>query len=194
MSRTRGLPREILNLDVAVVTTNHETSELLNLELQRVHARVKHVWPIPDLLPENVDVIYCDLVPDLSQRIPWVPGNPKSALILLVQPGPANLDLVRNLAPDAILHTPFVSSEVFTSVLLAQTHFKYAQRLSSRVEKLDETLRSVRAVERAKLILMTKRKMDEEGAYRHLRQEAMSRRSTISAVAAAIIDSYELIG
>lgn len=194
MSRTRGLPKEILDLDIAVVTTNQEMSELLTRELHRVHANVRHVWPMPDLLPENVDVIYCDLVPDLSRRIPWVPGNPKAALILLVKPGPVNLDLVRNLAPDAILHTPFAASEVFTSVLLAQTHFKYAQRLSSRIEKLDETLRSVRVVERAKLILMTKRKMDEEDAYRHLRQEAMSRRSTISAVAAAIVDSHELIG
>lgn len=194
MRRAGGLPKEITGLEIAVATPRDESGGLFIRELQRTHARVRHVWPLPELLPQDVDVLCCDLVPDLSRRIAWVPGDPKAALILLVDALQVNLDLMRSVAPDAILHRPFTAPEVLTSLLLAQTHFNYVRRLTSRIQKLDETMQAVRNVERAKMILMLKREMGEEEAYRHIRQEAMSRRVTISVVAAAIVDSYELLG
>jgi AmiR/NasT family two-component response regulator len=194
VQRASRLPKEIMGLDIAVVTLRDESGALLIRELQRTHARVRHVWPVPELLPQDIDVLLCDLLPDLSRRIPWVPGDPKAALVLLVDGLELDLHLVRNLAPDAILHRPFTAFEILPNLLLAQSHFNYARRLTSRIHKLEETMQAVRTVERAKMILMIKREMGEEEAYRHMRQEAMSRRVTINAVAAAIVDSYELMG
>ena len=204
MSRTEGMhvqlpPRsplkEIKGLDIAVATARDESGELLIRELQRTHARVSYVWPMPERLPEDVDVIYCDMGPGLSQRIPWVPGDSKAALVLLIGvTPPLDLDLMRNLAPDAVLHRPFTRPQVLTSLTLARAHFNYGRRLLSRVGKLDEMLHGMRNVERAKTILMTKREMREEDAYHYLRRQAMSRRLTISAIATAIIDSHELLG
>ena len=47
---------------------------------------------------------------------------------------------------------------------------------ATRIDKLDETLRSFRSVERAKSILMEKRNLDEEEAYHFMRRQAMSQR------------------
>ena len=55
-------------------------------------------------------------------------------------------------------------------------------------------LRSFRSVERAKNILMEKRNLDEEAAYHFMRRQAMSQRVSVGAVAAAIIDSRDIIG
>jgi AmiR/NasT family two-component response regulator len=83
---------------------------------------------------------------------------------------------------------------VATSLALARAQFLYERRLRSRIDKLDETLRAFRSVERAKTILMQTRKLDEEEAYHFMRRQAMSRRISITAVAAAIVDSNELLG
>jgi AmiR/NasT family two-component response regulator len=102
--------------------------------------------------------------------------------------------MLRNCAPDAVLHRPLTTHAVLSSLILARAHFTYNQRLRSRIEKLDETLRSIRSVERAKSILMAKRQMREDEAYQFMRRQAMTRRVPISAVAAAIVDSEEVLG
>ncbi len=185
---------EFTNLDVVVATRRDDEGEFLVRTLQRARARVRYVWPLPDRLPEDPDVVFCDLTPELPMRIPWVPGEPKAALAVIVGPGPiAELDLLINSAPDAVLHRPFTSSAVVVSLMLARSHFAYERRLRWRINKLDESLRLMRGVERAKEILMRTRQMCEGEAYRFMRQQAMSRRVSITTVARAIVDSHELL-
>jgi AmiR/NasT family two-component response regulator len=190
-----GLPAEIANLDILVVTRTDDCGGLLVRELQRTRARVRHLWPMPEVLPENADVIFCDLAPGLPARLPWVPGEPKSALVLLIAPAPPpDFELLRNCAPDAVLHRPVTTHAVLASVVLARTRFTYERRLRGRIERLDQTLRVIRAVERAKSILMSERKIGEDEAYQFMRRQAMERRVSIGAVAAAIVDSNDLLG
>jgi AmiR/NasT family two-component response regulator len=104
------------------------------------------------------------------------------------------LKLLRNCAPHAVLHRPFSGATVLTSLAIARSQFLYEQRLRARIDKLDETLRSFRCIERAKSILMEKRNLDEDEAYHFMRRQAMKQRVTVSVVATAIIDSHELLG
>ena len=101
---------------------------------------------------------------------------------------------MRNCAPDAVLQRPFATHAVLTSLVLARTHFTYQQRLRGRIDKLDETLRAIRSVERAKAILMAKENMREDQAYHFMRRQAMARRVSLSAVAATIVNSHEVLG
>ncbi len=189
------LPAEIVDLDILVATQRDEVGELLIRELQRTRARVRHLWPVPERLPEDADVVFVDLAPGLAARIPWLPGEPKSALVLIIPPfPPPDLELLRNCAPDAVLHRPFTTHAVLTTLVLARSHFGYDRRLRGRVDKLDDTLRAFRNVERAKAILMAKENLREDEAYHFMRRQAMSRRVSLSAVAAAIVDSQQLLG
>ncbi|MGE0761378.1 MAG: ANTAR domain-containing response regulator [Pirellulaceae bacterium] len=191
----RSLMMELGNLDLIVATRRDEDGELLIRELQRVRAKVRHLWPVPDRLPEDADVIFSDFVPGLADRIPWIPGEPKAALVTLIPLAPPpDLAALRDCAPDAVLHKPFTTYGILTSLVMARSHFLYEQRLRSRIEKLDENLRAMRSVERAKAILMNSRSLREDEAYNFLRRQAMARRVSISAVAAAIVDSHEILG
>jgi hypothetical protein len=60
------------------------------------------------------------------------------------------------------------------SRLCARANFSIEHGLRARINRLDETLRSFRSVERAKNILMEKRKLDDEEAYHFMRRQAMS--------------------
>lgn len=185
---------EFSDLDLVVATRRDDEGEFLIRVLQRTRARVRHVWPVPDRLTEDTDVIFCDLSPELLQRIPWVPGEPKAALVVIIAPAaPPDLDLLINSTPDAVLHRPFTSNAVLASLVLARIHFAYDRRLRWRINKLDEILHVMRTVERAKEILMRTRQMREEEAYRFIRQQAMNRRVSITAVATAIVDSQAFL-
>jgi AmiR/NasT family two-component response regulator len=189
-----SLRAEFARLDAVVAVARDYDGDCLIRELQRVRARVRHVWPLPERLPEDTDVLFCALEPGLPARIPWVPGEPKAALVVVVRPGVApNLDLLVNCAADAALHQPINSDNVLASLALARSHFTYHRRLRWRINKLDESLRGMRAVERAKEILMRTRHMCEEEAYGFIRAQAMKRRAPITTIAAAIVDSHDIL-
>jgi len=182
-------------LDIVTAVRPDEEGDALIRELQRSRARVRRLWPLPARLPEDTDVIVSELVPELPQCLPWVPGQPMAALIAVMAAiQPPDLKLLRNTAPHAILHRPFTANTVLTSLAIARAQFLYERRLRSRIDKLDETLRAFRRVERAKNILMQTRNIDEEEAYQFMRRQAMKHRISISAVAAAIVDSCEVLG
>lgn len=169
-------------------------SELLVRELRRTRSEVHCIWPVPELLASDADVVFCDLSRDLPSRLPGVPGDAKLALVLVLPVSPPpNLELIRNCTPDAVLHRPLTAPAILVSLLEAHAHFTYEQRLRSRIAKLDETLRSVRTIERAKAILVEMRHLDEEGAYRFLRQQAMNKRVSIGTVATMIVESHEIL-
>lgn len=195
LQNERALLLELSRLDAIVLTRRDEDGELLIRELQRLRARVRHVWPMPDRLPEDTDVVYCDFGPGFADRIPWVPGEPKTTLVAIIPLAPRpDLAALRNSAPDAVLHKPFTTWAVLTSLVMARSQFLYAQRLRTRIDKLDENLRAMRSVERAKAILMAARNIREDEAYNFMRRQAMDRRVSISAIAATIVDSHEILG
>ncbi len=187
--------RELADLDIAVITRRDGGGELLVRELQRTRARVRHIWPAPDIIPTTFDVVYCDLLDDLPQRLPWLPGEPEAALIVILAAGQSlDLGLLRNCASHAVVQQPAPDQAVLASLLVGHGHFLYERRLRGRIDKLDENLRTMRSVERAKAILMQTRKISEEEAYHYLRRQAMERRVTIGVLANVIVDSQDLLG
>jgi AmiR/NasT family two-component response regulator len=187
--------REFEGLDVVLATELDDQGALLLRELQRLRVRAHHLWPAPELLPSEGDVIYCDYVPHLPRRLPWEPGAAKLALVVLLpQSGPIEFDALTLSAPDAVLARPFTPLAVQASLAMARSQFCYEQRLRIKLDKLDENLRMMRTVERAKSILMATRHIADDEAYELIRSQAMDKRTSVSSVAAAVVSSYELLG
>jgi AmiR/NasT family two-component response regulator len=186
---------EFQGIDVAVFTERDEQGNFLIRELQRLRAQVRHAWPVPQTLPSDCDVIYCDYADDLPRRLPWVPGDAKAALVaILPQLKPIEADALANATPNAVLARPFTANAILASLVLARSQFRYEQRLRSKLDRLDDNLRSMRTVERAKSILMSTRQIDGDQAYSFIRGQAMDRRVPVSSIAAAIVSSHELLG
>lgn len=182
------------DLKVAVIVARDDDGERLIRELQKLRCVVHHEWPMPPQIPAQFDAIFCALSDDLPQRLPWIPGEPASALIVVDRgEGALDLTLLHNCAPHATLTYPSTARAVQSSLAVGRSHFLYERRLRGRIEKLDENLRTMRSVERAKSLLIRMRNVTEEEAYNYLRRQAMERRVTIGAVASAIVDSYDLL-
>jgi len=191
----KSIVQELADLSAVIVAPVDDQTTLLLRELQRFRMRVRHVWPMPESVPSDADVVYCEYSADLARRLPWIPGDARSALVIIV-PGtePIQAEALSNATPNAVLSRPFTSNAVLSSIVLARSQFEYERRLRGKIERLDENLRSMRTVERAKAILMATRRMAETEAYGYIRRQAMDRRVSASAVAAAIVDSFELLG
>ena len=99
----------------------------------------------------------------------------------------------RAIAPQAVLVKPFDVTAILTNVVVAHTNSRYQKRLQNKIAKLEKTLKSIRTVERAKMILMQARHIDESEAYAYLRDQAMKKRISIGSVASLVVASGNIL-
>lgn len=179
-------------LNILLVSEPDEQGQNLARELQRTRASVERRWPCPETLGVDCDIVVCDFFRGIERRFPWVPGEATAAVVLLLPVGGvADPDAVHAALPDALLTRPIVPSAVVPALSLAWDHFSYHRRQSARITQLDENIRVLREVERAKTILMEERKISEVSAFEALRKEAMEKRTKVSAIAKMIVDSRD---
>jgi two-component system, response regulator / RNA-binding antiterminator len=187
--------RDSERLSVLVSAERDAQVDLLLRELRRTASHVIHLFPVTDRLPAEHDVILADFSPALSDLLPWVPGEATAALIVLLpEGGQYSLRKLRDCCPDAVLHRPFQPSAIQTSLVLARSQFQFIRRLRSRIARLDENIKAIRDIERAKMIIMDARRVGEDEAYAYLRSQAMERRTTVASFASHLVDSHQLLG
>lgn len=157
-------------------------------ELRRSRMEVTVRAPSLGQFSPGMDILISDFSPNIAQMLPWEPGSAQSAFILLV-PQNVQYDEGALLAagPHGVLEKPFRASALRAACLIAWSQFRYERRLQDRISRLDENLRAIRDVERAKLILMNERKLDEAAAYKAMRDLAMKRQTTVASIADAIV-------
>ncbi len=181
--------------DVVVVAADDDQTRFLIRELQRLRARVRQIWPMQAQLPSDVDIVFCEYTSDLPRRLPWNPGDARAALVAILPTNEAlDPNVLCNATPQAVLSKPFSTNAILAAYFLANSQFRYERRLRDKIDKLEDSLRAARIVERAKAILMSTRNINEDEAYNVIRRQAMDRRVPASVVASAIVDSFELIG
>ncbi len=186
---------ETEKLSVLVAAERDAQVDLLLRELRRTASHVVHLFPVTNRLPAEHDVILADISLPLLDQLPWVPGEASAALILLLpEDGQHSLKKLRTLCPDAVLHRPFQRSSILTSLVLARSQFQFIRRLRSRIARLDENIKAIRDIERAKAIIMDMRRVSEDEAYAYLRNQAMERRTTVASFASHLVDSHQLLG
>ncbi len=180
-------------LRIAVITKRDDRGDQLIRELQKTRAEVNHIWPSPEFIPSEYDIVYADLMENLPSRLESLPGLPQFSLIIIISSAnEVDLRMLENCAPHGTIHLPVTEQAVLSSLVVARSHFLYENRLRKRIQQLDDNLISVRNIERAKILLMERMNLSEDDAYQHMRRQAMERRVTISSIASAIVDAQEL--
>jgi AmiR/NasT family two-component response regulator len=194
MQRRKSIDHhQFSKLRIAVITNRDDRSEQLIRELQKTRAEVQHIWPSPQYIPSEYDVVYADLMENLPSRLEGLPGLPQFALVIIItSANNIDLQMLENCAPHGTIHLPVSEQAVLSGLVVARSHFLYENRLRKRIQQLDDHLISVRNIERAKILLMKRMSLDEDAAYQHMRRQAMERRVTIGSIASAIIDAQEL--
>lgn len=181
---------KLSRLQIDLICEPDEQGQKILREVQRTRASVRRQWPCPSQLGEGCDIVLCDFFPGIAQRFPWMPGEANAAVVLVLPQGPSlDFDAVHAALPDALLSRPITPNSVIPALALAWDHFSYHRRQRARIAQLDENIRSLREIERAKTILMQENNLNETNAFEALRKEAMTRRMKVSAIAKSVVDS-----
>jgi response regulator NasT len=98
------------------------------------------------------------------------------------------IEQARDAGAMAYLVKPFARHELVPAIELSVSRFSELQALEKEVATLNERLETRKAVDRAKGLLMTNNGMTEPDAFRWIQRTAMDRRTTMRAVAEAIIN------
>lgn len=99
------------------------------------------------------------------------------------------VERARDAGAMAYLVKPFGRSDLVPAVELAVSRFRELVALETEVAGLAERLETRKSVERAKGLLMARHGLAEPEAFRWIQRNAMDRRTTMKAVAQAVIEN-----
>jgi response regulator NasT len=97
------------------------------------------------------------------------------------------VERAREAGAMAYLVKPFQKKDLVPTIEMATSRFAEIVALEQEVGGLQERLEARKAVERAKGVLMTEHGMTEPEAFRWIQRTAMDRRTTMRAVAEAVL-------
>ena len=98
------------------------------------------------------------------------------------------IERARDAGAMAYLVKPFARHELVPAIELAVSRFSEKKALEDEVATLNERFETRKVVDRAKGLLMTHQKMSEPEAFRWIQRTAMDRRTTMKAVAEAVVE------
>ena len=101
------------------------------------------------------------------------------------------VERARDAGAMAYLVKPFAKRDLVPAVELAMSRFSELQALENEVASLTDRLETRKVIERAKGLLMSDQNMTEPEAFRWIQRTAMDRRTTMKAVAEAVVDGIK---
>ena len=101
------------------------------------------------------------------------------------------VERARDAGAMAYLVKPFAKRDLVPAIELAISRFAELHALEDEVRGLTDRLETRKVVERAKGLLMAEQGLSEPDAFRWIQRTAMDRRTTMKAVADAIVSSID---
>lgn len=129
---------------------------------------------------------------NLSQLMDVISQDRLAPVLLLLSP--ANRwgeELLKSQAVLAAVSKPPNETDLYLAALLAEANFAKFAALEQEITRLQDQLQSRKLVERAKGILMETLGLSEQEAYRKMQRESMERRTSMRAIAEAIITAQK---
>lgn len=176
-----------------MVPPGGEADELIQ-HLRRMGCSAASSWPPPRDMPMDVDVIFVSIRHLIEDQTPfnWYVEDPPSALIAIADyENPLMIEKILSLQAQSTIAMPLRTFGVLMDVLLSVANFKREEALRKQVTRLEDKARFSDRIESAKSILAQKHGVSHDEAYSFLRQIAMKRRSTISAIVDEIVPKEE---
>jgi AmiR/NasT family two-component response regulator len=191
-SSLRRLYEDLRSICVAVVYPPGEDRDVVVHQLQRIGCRLQVLWPFPSEPPKDADVVFFRVSQELEGSSAWIAGASDAALVALSDyESPTTLKLLLDTHAHGVLTKPFRSAGILSTLVLARSSQGFQQRQQNKIDKLEQTMKSRRQIEKAIRVLVEQQHMTEVQAYEHMRSKATSLRVTVAEVALLLIDAHE---
>ena len=190
------LIKDLRTLRILLLQPKNGEGEELCQHLKRIGCQVQSSWPPPAEIPPDTDVVFVFVRPIVEDDIVlnWNADDPPAVLIAVVDyENPIIVDKLLRLRAQAVIGLPLRTFGILANVLLSVNNHKREKRLRLRLDRMNTKLKAHRDIDKAKSILMIANNMSEQVAYETLREQAMNKRTTIEAIAMAVINASDLL-
>lgn len=190
---TPSLLRTLRETKVLVIHPPDRDGEELVRQLRRIGCEVRSTWPQPARIEASVDVVFLLLERTQPVAIVEPDAPPPFALVAIVDyEDPSILDRMIDAHARGVVAKPIRPFGVLATLVTARAANRYEHRLTQKLRKLEENLRSRREIEKGIRILMAVQGLSEDAAYRLMQQRAMELRQSVAAVAVSILQAHSL--
>ena len=191
----RRLMEDLRGARVLVVHPRDAEGDALIDQLKRIGCNVRGLWPPPAEIPRDVDTVFhlveAAETPDFTAS---ATDDGPTFVAIIDYENPTVLKRLLDSNAHGVVNKPIRSFGILSSLVLARSAHGYARRLQGKVQKLEETLKSRRDVDKAVKILVTLKKIGETEAYELIRQQATQKRLSMAQIATTIIGAQEVLG
>ena len=190
----RRLIEELRGARVLVVHPRDVEGDALIDQLKRIGCNVRGMWPPPAELPHDVDTVF-HLVEtaETPAFIASASEDGPTFVAIVDYENPTVLKRLLDSNAHGVVNKPLRPFGILSSMVLARSLRGYTRRLEVKVQKLEETLKARRDVDKAVKILVTLKKIDEAQAYELIRSQATQKRLSMAQVAATVISAQDVM-
>ena len=195
-SKAPMIINDLRSLTVLIVYPKSTEGEELWEHLTRIGCQIQTCWPPPKEIPKNIDVVFLFVRPIVEGEYTfnWSTENPPAVLIGIVDyENPSMLEKILSLQAQAVIGLPLKPFGILANIMLSVTNHRREMKISDRLARVNSKMKAYRDIDKAKLFLMNSRDITEDSAYEFIREQAMNKRTTIEAMALAIINASELL-
>ena len=191
----RRLMEDLRGARVLVVHPRDAEGDALIDQLKRIGCNVRGLWPPPAEIPRDVDTVFhlveAAETPDFMAS---ATDDGPTFVAIIDYENPTVLKRLLDSNAHGVVNKPIRPFGILSSLVLARSAHGYARRLQGKVQKLEETLKARRDVDKAVKILVTLKKIGETEAYELIRQQATQKRLSMAQIAATIIGAQDVLG
>jgi AmiR/NasT family two-component response regulator len=188
----RAFIDQLRSTRVLVVHPADQDGEVLVRQLRRIGCQVRTVWPPPANLPEDLDAVFLLVERAGSEALPWCVGEADPVLIAVMEyENPTLLKGLLDSGAVAVVNKPIRATGLLSTLVLARAMGAYDRRMQVKIRKLEDQLRSRRAIERATRLVMKLKGLNEADAYELMRRQATRARLSLGDVATRILGDPE---
>ncbi|UQG60858.1 ANTAR domain-containing protein [Marinobacter sp. M3C] len=188
--------RQLRGLNVLVLHPRDCDAEELLQQLNRIGCRANAIWPPPSCPSDPADLTFIEVreTPDegITNYLKLTADRP-TLIGLAGYESPSVLQNLIDLEVDSVLAKPVRPYGVLSSIIVARRNWQQGKSNEKIITKLKNKVENSHKMNEAKIVLMKVHDINEDQAYRAIRQQAMKCRITTTEVAQSIIDSNALL-
>ena len=137
-------------------------------------------------------IINSPLPDDVGTRFAIDTGNSKETVVLLLARAELQAEIYDKVAEHGVFVLPKPTSKSTMSIALSWLSIarENLRKTEKKTLSIEEKMEEIRIVNRAKWLLISELKMDEQGAHRYIEKQAMDRCVSKKVIAEEIIKTY----
>ncbi|MCJ2086482.1 ANTAR domain-containing protein [Methylobacterium sp. E-005] len=175
-----------------VIHPRDEEGAALQEQLRRLGCAVSLAWPPPAALPGDIDTLFIQLDDaQVMHLLPSIEAIEPAVIAIVAYESPTSLKAIADVNAHGVLNKPLHPRGVLTQFALARYRRSYEGRLTSKINRLEETMKGRRTVEKAVRLLVELNRIDEDAAYKMLRDRATTSRVPMASVAEGVVSAHE---